>query len=90
MCPGEFTPKDTEESSSGRHFNTHEGFDTLAISQGMDDAANTTYPLTKEDILAKAVKLGSLFNSSVHIADYRRYPHYFFILQLQFEVDRLG
>jgi hypothetical protein len=79
MCPGEFTPKKTQESSSGRHFNPRERFDTLAVSQGMSDAANAAYPLTKENVLAKAIKLGCLFNSSMNITDYRRYTHYLFI-----------
>jgi hypothetical protein len=45
----------------------------------MSDAANAAYPLTKENILAKAIELSSLFNPSMDITDYRRYAHYFFI-----------
>jgi hypothetical protein len=88
--PGEFTPKSAEEPGSWRRFNARQSFDTLAISLAMDETTDTTYSIEEVGILAKGVKLSSLFNSSVHIADYRRYPHHFFILQLQFEVDRLG
>jgi hypothetical protein len=89
MRPREFTPKSAEESGSGWRFNARQSFDTLTISLAVDETTDTTYSIEEVGILAKGIKLSSLFNSSVHIAEYRRYPHYFFILQLQFEVDRL-
>jgi len=76
---GEFTPKSAEEPGSGRRFNARQSFNTLAISLAVDETTDTTYSIKEVGILAKGIKLGSLFNSAVHIAEYRRYAHYPFI-----------
>jgi hypothetical protein len=90
MCPGEFTPKSAKESGSGRRFNAHQSFNPLAISLAVDEATDTTYPIEEVRVLTKGIKLSSLFDSSMDISYYGRYPYYSFILQLQFQMDRLG
>jgi hypothetical protein len=90
MCPGEFTPKSAKESGSWGRFHAQQSFNPLAVSLAVDETTNTTYSIEEVGILTKCIKLTSFFDPSMDIADYRRYPYYFFILQLQFQMDRLG
>jgi hypothetical protein len=89
MHPRKLGPNYPKKSRPRRYFNVHHFLDALTIAKGMHEATNTTYPLTQKDVLTKPIKLGSLLDASMHIADQGQGPNHPLILTFQPQLNRL-